>query len=112
MNYNDDIPATNEGNVVEDMVEDEEDFDERNDGDDDDDGVMRDEWHEPTVVECWCHKVLGAPLGRKRGLYWFGKKSREPNITTTSLERGTGGQHHRLVIHDDDNSDDGQNIGQ
>ncbi|ERM95846.1 hypothetical protein AMTR_s00060p00101230 [Amborella trichopoda] len=49
MNDNDDILATDEGN----MVEDEDDFDKGKDkNNDDDDGAMADDWHESTTVEC------------------------------------------------------------
>ncbi|ERM95271.1 hypothetical protein AMTR_s00008p00063090 [Amborella trichopoda] len=53
MNGNDDIPTIDEGNVVEVTEEGDDDFNEGNDeGDDNDDGVMRNDRLESIVIGC------------------------------------------------------------
>ncbi|ERM95921.1 hypothetical protein AMTR_s00060p00182100 [Amborella trichopoda] len=126
MNDKDDILATYEGNVVElaeEMEENVDGFDEGHDEDeDDDDGVIQDDWHEATVVECEAPQGTRSSIGEEEGLRLVREevelrlvreevKRARPNNYAPG-QRRTGGRCYRLVIQDDENTDNEQNTGQ
>ncbi|ERM99548.1 hypothetical protein AMTR_s00088p00100860 [Amborella trichopoda] len=94
--------------------EDYDDFDEGIDEDDDgDDGEMRDDWREPTVIECEVSQGTRTSTVEEEGLRLVQEEVKSPRPSSyTPGQRCTGRGHCRLIIQGDKNDDERQNTGQ